>query len=177
MCIRDSAYICVQEDGESGIMVYKGANALLTSQEVMENASAFEGAAYCLLQTELNMDVIRTTVHLAHKRGVKIILKPAAVDELDEEIYQMTDIFMPNEKESARLCPGLETCEEQADLFLERGVGQVIITRGSKGCYWSDGCLLYTSSTCSSHRRHSWTNPGRGTQVTSAPKAFISSCS
>lgn len=46
---------------------------------------------------------------------------------------------MPNEKESARLCPGLETCEEQADLFLERGVGQVIITRGSKGCYWSDG--------------------------------------
>ena len=133
------AYICVQEDGESGIMVYKGANALLTSQEVMENASAFEGAAYCLLQTELNMDVIRTTVHLAHKRGVKIILKPAAVDELDEEIYQMTDIFMPNEKESARLCPGLETCEEQADLFLERGVGQVIITRGSKGCYWSDG--------------------------------------
>lgn len=133
------AYICVQEDGESGIMVYKGANALLTSQEVMENASAFDGAAYCLLQTELNIEVIKTAVQLAHKRGVKILLKPAAVDELDDEIYQMTDILMPNEKESARLCPGKATCEEQAALFLERGVGQVIITRGSKGCYWSDG--------------------------------------
>lgn len=139
---RDStghAYVCVQEDGESGIMVYEGANALLTSQEVEENAAAFDGAAYCLLPTELNIEVIKTAVLLAHKKGVKILLKPAAVDELDDDILQKTDIFMPNEKESVRLCPQRGTFEERAAYFLEKGVGQVIITLGGNGCYWSNG--------------------------------------
>lgn len=138
------AYICVQKDGESGIMVYKGANDLLTPQEVMEHEAAFDGAAYCLLQTELNIEIVRTVVRLAHRKGVKILLKPAAVDELDDEIFEKTDIFMPNEKESARLCPDRDTCAGQAEYFLEKGVGQVIITRGGKGCYWSDGSRCQT---------------------------------
>ena len=51
---RDStgnAYICVQQDGESGIMVYKGANAMLTSEELIESKDAFDRAEYCLAPT------------------------------------------------------------------------------------------------------------------------------
>ena len=50
-------------------MVYKGANDLLTPQEVMEHEAAFDGAAYCLLQTELNIEIVRTVVRLAHRKG------------------------------------------------------------------------------------------------------------
>lgn len=139
---RDStgnAYICVQEDGESGIMVYNGANDLLTSEEIRDSGGAFEGAEYCLLSTELDLDVIETAAQMAWERKVKIIIKPAALDRIDDSLLQKTDIFLPNERESSLLCPGEKGFEEQADYFLKKGAKQVIITLGYKGCYWTDG--------------------------------------
>lgn len=50
------AYVYVQKDGESGIVVYKGANGLLTAQDILQNAAAFDNASFCLLQTEVGLD-------------------------------------------------------------------------------------------------------------------------
>lgn len=139
---RDStgnAYICVQEDGESGIMVYNGANDLLTSEEIRESEGAFEGAEYCLLSTELDLNVIETAAQIAWERKVKIIIKPAAVDRISDSLLQKTEIFLPNERESALLCPEKKHYEDQAAYFLEKGAKQVIVTLGYKGCYWTDG--------------------------------------
>ena len=139
---RDStgtAYICVQEDGESGIMVYKGANALLTSEEMRDSKSAFDGAEYCLLSTELDLDVIETAAQIAWERKVKLIVKPAALDRVEDSLLEKTEIFLPNERESALLCPDGKSYEEQAAFFLKKGAKQVIVTLGHKGCYWTDG--------------------------------------
>lgn len=139
---RDStgnAYICVQEDGESGIMVYNGANYLLTSEEIRDSAGAFEGAEYCLLSTELDLEVIKTAAQMAWERKVKIIIKPAALDQIEDNLLRKTEIFLPNERESALLCPQKKRYEEQAAYFLEKGAKQVIVTLGHKGCYWTDG--------------------------------------
>ena len=139
---RDStgnAYICVQQDGESGIMVYKGANAMLTSEELIESKDAFDRAEYCLLSTELDNEAIETAAQLAWEREVKIVIKPAALDRIRDELLERTFIFLPNSKESARLCPGESQVEQQAEAFLKRGAKHVIVTLGHEGCYWTDG--------------------------------------
>lgn len=134
-----NAYICVREDGESGIMVYKGANALMTSQEIKDSESAFDGAEYCLVSTEIDSNVIKSAVELAWKKEVKIIMKPAAIDSIQDDLFDKIYLFIPNEKESSSLCPMAASVEEQADFFIKKGIKNVIITLGNRGCFWTNG--------------------------------------
>ena len=54
--------------------------------------------------------------------------------EIPEELYRLTDIFVPNRHAAAKLAPFPEV-ERQAEYFLEQGVRNVIITLGHRGCY------------------------------------------
>ena len=47
-------------------------NDLLTSEEIRESEGAFEGAEYCLLSTELDLNVIETAAQIAWERKVKL---------------------------------------------------------------------------------------------------------
>ena len=138
--------------------VYKGANGLLTAQDILQNAAAFDNASFCLLQTEVGLDAVEAAAGLACERGVKLLLKPSAVYELRDELLQKIFVFLPNEKEISYFCPPEMSCKEKARYFLDRGVKNVILTMGRSGCYWDDGihqvhfpaapfeaCLLYTS--------------------------------
>lgn len=130
------AYIFTQSDAESSISVLKGANALLTSADLTAHASLFEGASYCLLQTETDVDVVEQAMDLAHQYGVKTILKPCAVERLTPELVRKTDILIPNQKEAAKLLPESSDVEMQAAMFFRMGAKDVIITMGHNGCYW-----------------------------------------
>lgn len=70
----------------------------------------------------------------------KLILKPAAVSSLSENILKHTDILIPNQSEMALLCnrpASIDTAElsHQADIMLQKGVGAVVITLGEFGCF------------------------------------------
>ena len=58
-----------------------------------------------MLSTELDNEAIETAAQLAWEREVKIVIKPAALDRISDELLERTFIFLPNSKESARLCP------------------------------------------------------------------------
>ena len=130
------AYIYVQEGGESSIVIYEGANGCLTCEEIERQARLFENASFCLLQTEMKMDLVTFTAELARNRGCRVMLKPSVLNHLDDRLLRSVDILLPNEREINTLCPGLESFEEKAQFFLDRGVGTVIITLGSKGGYY-----------------------------------------
>lgn len=129
------AYIYVQSDGESSIVLYEGANQNLSSSDIQLNAALFENASFCLLQTEVPIDTVEYTAKLSQKCGVKVLLKPAAVSSISDLLIQNVDIFMPNRKEMDLLCPQKETLEEKAQYFLDRGAKTVIVTLGHEGCY------------------------------------------
>ncbi|WP_217957424.1 PfkB family carbohydrate kinase [Acutalibacter muris] len=133
------AYIHIQGDGEGGIAIYRGANDTLTVHDISQNIFVFQMASFCLLQTEVNIDAVEYAARLAYNEHVKILLKPSAIDSVPDSLLQKVFIFMPNENEIGRLCPGGETYEEKAGHFLGKGAKNVIITLGSRGCYWSDG--------------------------------------
>ena len=122
-------------DGESGIVLYGGANETISADSIYRSEQLFTDAVFCLLQTEIPMEVVKKTIETARKYNVAIMLKPSAVKEIAEELLPELDYFIPNRKELYRLCPIAGTLEEKAAWFLEKGVKTVIVTLDSDGCY------------------------------------------
>ena len=54
----------------------------------------------------------------------------------DASLLKKIDIFVPNRKELELLCPRQGTLEEKAQYFLDKGVGEVIVTLDEDGCLW-----------------------------------------
>ncbi|WP_432965025.1 PfkB family carbohydrate kinase [Treponema sp. OMZ 840] len=129
------AYIHVQADGESGIVLYGGANLSVCADTVSQNEKLFTDAAFCLLQTEIPMPAVKKVIEIAQKNKVKIMLKPSAIAQIDETLLSGIDYFIPNRKELDLLCPIVGTIKEKAAWFLERGVKTIIVTLDSEGCY------------------------------------------
>ena len=76
-----------------------------------------------------------TAAEIAKQNGVETIFKPAAFKEFPPHLCENIDIFIPNRREAAELCPQYSSVEQQADFFYHLGIPTVIITLGSKGCY------------------------------------------
>lgn len=132
------AYITVQKNGESSIIVYGGANTQLSCSEIIRHKRVFEDASYCLLQLETPNKSVQTAAECAVENGAQVILKPAASKEVSDYLLARTAIFVPNEKELNSLCEGPASLEEKAQHFLDKGVKHVIVTLGHKGCYLKD---------------------------------------
>lgn len=129
------AYIFVQNDGDSMISIMSGANDALDEQDFNTTERLFDNTAYCLIQTEIPMKIVKNACIYAKKRGIRTILKPAACGILPEELLQNIDILVPNQDEINEICPFSGDIDKQADYFLEHGVQTVIITLGADGCY------------------------------------------
>lgn len=130
------AHITVRRDGESNIIVYAGANSFLTKEDVDRCRPLFSGAKFCLLQLETPVEIVEYAAGLAKEMGIRTVLKPAAVDEISDALLQKIDLFVPNRKELFHLCPVGETIEEKTQYFLDRGVGEIIVTLDEHGCFW-----------------------------------------
>lgn len=129
------AYIYIEKDGESAVTILSGANGNLSAERIRKRQYLFKNAGFCLLATEIPVETVIEAARTAKEYGVKNILKPAAVKMIPEELLGLTDIFIPNRKEAAALCPDLCSVEEQAEYFLGKGIEVVIITLGEEGCY------------------------------------------
>lgn len=129
------AYINVEADGESTIVIYGGANEKLDCSQVCQFEHLLDNAKYCLLTLEISEETVEYTIQKCKKKNVKVILKPSSVEKMKESLFGKIDYFIPNEKEVKQLLPGDTTIEEKAAMLIGKGVKNVIITLGHKGCY------------------------------------------
>ena len=129
------AYIYIERDGEGTITIMSGANGKLSPEDIQKRQHIFENSGFCLLSTEIPILTVLEAAKIAKKYGAKNIVKPAALKTIPEQLLQNTDIFIPNQKEAATLCPQYNTVEEQAEYFFQKGIQVVIITLGHEGCY------------------------------------------
>ena len=133
------ALILVDAKGENSIAVASGANGNLQISEVEKAINQISTNDTVLLQLEIPIPTVEFAIKKCHENGAKVILNPAPAQILDETVFQYLDIITPNETE-AELLTGikvidLETAEQAALKFHEKGVKNVIITLGSKGAY------------------------------------------
>lgn len=131
------AYINIPEndDGDSTIIVYPGANRALSRRQIKKYEYLFESAKYCLLSLEIPIETASYAASICQKKNVKVILKPSGAEKIYEELLKKVTYFIPNEKELKLVIPGDETVEEKAERLWSLGVENVIVTLGKEGCY------------------------------------------
>ncbi len=164
------APIAVDPEGHNSIIIVTGANDLLTEEEIEAARSNIAAAQIMVCQLEIPLEISLTALRVARQEGVKTIFNPApARPSLPEELYQLSDIFCPNESETELLSGmpvgTLEEAETAARVLIERGAGTVILTLGERGS------LLVTNDST----EHVPVEPVKALDTTGAGDAFVGS--
>ena len=128
------AYIFVQPDGESMITIMSGANNSLSASDIVHNINLFDNAAFCLMNTEIPIDVLIKAAYISKQHNICTILKPATCSVLPDELLKNIDIIVPNQSELSEICSHGKNIEEKASHLISSGVNKVIVTLGDKGC-------------------------------------------
>ena len=133
------APIQVVPQGQNEIVIVSGANNALTNDEIEAAKGDIAESAYLVCQLEIDLKLTLKALQIAKEVGTPTILNPApAVESLPKEIYELTDIFCPNETETQILTgikvDSVASAEVAAKELLTRGVKTVLITLGENGC-------------------------------------------
>jgi ribokinase len=156
-----TAFITVSEDGENQIVVSPGANARLTPEDVGLAGAALRAAAVTLLQLEIPLEAVAAAARMA---GGRVVLNPAPVRALPEELLGGVDVLVPNRVELSQLAdaPVPTTAEEAAGLADRLPARAVVVTLGA------DGALVVEHG----HASHVPAVPVRPVDTTAAGDAF-----
>ncbi|MFE1266000.1 ribokinase [Streptomyces sp. NPDC058758] len=137
-----TAHIVVDDEGGNAIVVVPGANGTVTSLSQGDEA-LIATADLLLLQLELPLSAVVDGAAHARRRGVKTVLTPAPVQPLPPELFDVTDLLVPNEHEATSLTGRADP--HAAALALLDAVPEVVVTLGAAGClYAARGAELLT---------------------------------
>jgi ribokinase len=138
------AQILVSEKGENSIAVAPGSNMTLMSDDLSPFMPELAQASYLLMQLEIPLSTVEFLAEYGANNGVKVILNPAPAQKLSDQLLKNIWLITPNETE-AELLTGIKISDDEsaktaARILYEKGVENVIITLGEKGC------LLYNAA-------------------------------
>lgn len=129
------------DEAENMIAVYPGANLTVTAAEVNRCQQTVAAADIFLLQLENNFSAIEKMIKNARQAGVFIILNPAPVQKIGNEVLGCIDLLTPNSTEASQLSGKTVTdftsAIEAAGILHQKGVKQLIITLGTQGALLS----------------------------------------
>ncbi len=134
------ALINVDAQGENCITVASGANGNLSKADIDNASILFEADDILLIQLEIPLESVWYAIEQAARMGVKVILNPAPAAKIPDHIYPYLFALTPNETEIELLTgiavTNLEEAKKAANILLNKGVQNVIITLGAQGAYY-----------------------------------------
>lgn len=140
-----TACIFIDETGENCIGLTPGANKWLTPDVVEHFRKDITSANVLLMQLETPPPSVLLAAQIAKENDTKVILNPAPVTRLNDDIYPLIDVITPNRGELAQLS-GVATDSDAGlvkacQTLINKGVKAVVVTLGR------DGAFLYTPQT------------------------------
>lgn len=132
------APITVSDDGNNSIVVFSGANMLLSTSDIDAAASVITSAKMVLCQLEIDKLTTLHALKVARQAGVTTFLNFApAIADLSDEFFKYSDIICLNESEASALS-GVEvvdkiTAVSSAKILLAKGAKVCLITLGKDG--------------------------------------------
>lgn len=132
------AAISVDSDGRNTIIIVAGANNLLSPEDIETARTIIESAQVLICQLEIPLETTLAALQIARRAGVFTIFNPApARPDLPNEVYELSDLFCPNETETELLTglkiDALDEAEKAARVLLQHGCGKVLLTLGERG--------------------------------------------
>ena len=142
-----TALILVDKKGQNVISVALGANGTLSGDYISPFMDDITQAKVLLMQLETPIPTVAAAAVCAHTAGTTVVLNPAPAAKLSKELLSNVDWITPNETE-AEILTGVKvtdvvSAKAAAEALKALGVGHVVITMGSKGCYCADTGKLY----------------------------------
>lgn len=133
------ALINVDAKGENCISVASGANGFLSEADITPVFEEMRPNDILLVQLEIQLSTVAYAIQKAHEKGVRIILNPAPMTALPNEIWEHLYLITPNETET-QLLTGMQVNDEvsakaASKQLIDKGIANVIITLGAKGAY------------------------------------------
>lgn len=131
------AVITVDDTGQNAIVVSPGANKELKVRDILNALDEIMSSYVVLIQLEIPLQTVETVLEITREAGIKTILNPAPATQLSNDVLKDLYLITPNETE-ASILSGIHVVDEvtaksAADLLLERGIRNVIVTLGGKG--------------------------------------------
>lgn len=129
------AIIQVDKNGENCIVIYGGANVMITKEQIDTVISQFDNGDFLLIQNEINN--IEYIIEKARKRGLKIILNPSPFNSVIERI-NLNDIEYLILNETEAMCLSGTSNADEFALWVSKHCDnlKVVLTLGSKGCFY-----------------------------------------
>lgn len=131
------ALITVDKNAQNSIVVSSGANFEVKEDDIDNNIEAIKNSDIVVLQLETPLNTIKYALNKAKELNKYTILNPAPAVKLDDEIIKNVDLLTPNETE-LEIISGVsieteEDIQKAAQIMIEKGVKELIVTLGSKG--------------------------------------------
>ncbi len=115
-----------QQTGENAINVVPGAAATIDRKFIDDNLSIINNSKIFLAQLETSIDATMYALKLA----------------LPDDCFQNVDFFTPNETEAGffinQSIESEKDCQSAAKVFLDKGIKNILITLGEKGCFFKN---------------------------------------
>lgn len=131
-------------DGDNRIILNQGANYKFDDEElsliITNNVSKND---IFVTQLETPISQVKEALKLAKSKGAYTILNPAPAQALTKDLLSNVDLLIPNETE-LELISGVKidyndfasSIKNAIDVLTEKGVNDIIVTLGEKGCYY-----------------------------------------
>jgi len=137
-----AAILVNEKTGENAINVIPGAANTIDQNFIDANLSIIENSKIFLTQLETPINSTLYALKIAKNNGCLTVLNPAPAKKIPEEYFKLIDYLTPNEAEASsytnKEIKSKETCREAANYFLDRGVKNIIITLGDRGCFFKN---------------------------------------
>ncbi|MBS9778554.1 MAG: ribokinase [Gammaproteobacteria bacterium] len=137
------APIFVDPNSQNSIIIVKGANNLLTANDIHVAAKDIQKCQLIVLQLEIPTETAYAAIRFGSDHNIPVLLNPApAQPDLILEKVKECEFIIPNETELSLLTgmpvETIEDTKNAAGALNDAGVKNVIITMGSRGVLWID---------------------------------------
>ncbi len=126
------AIITVVKEGENIITVAPGANLMLSPDD-LKNVD-FKKYTHVAFQLENTLETVSAGLNMAKSCNCTTILKASPACLLPDEILNNIDIIVANEIEIMQIMRGFTDMKKATAALLDKGIKNVIITLGARGC-------------------------------------------
>ncbi len=133
-----ASLVTVEESGQNRICMTPGANILYSLKDVDELEEVLDEVSYCVSQAEQTEEVLDYLVKKCKAHNVKFIYNPAPARPISDETLDGLFLITPNETELGIITNTNPITDEEylasAKLLLDKGVENVVVTLGTRGC-------------------------------------------
>ncbi|MBR4125773.1 MAG: ribokinase [Victivallales bacterium] len=144
-----TALILVDRNGQNCISVALGSNGTLSPEDVKPMLEeCLPKSSALLMQLETPLETVLYAAQTAKAAGVPVVLNPAPATRLPAALYRCLEWITPNESE-AELLTSVKVADaasaaQAAAVLQKRGVKNILITMGAKGCWCSETGKLHS---------------------------------